>query len=104
MEVKFTDENFSTEVINAKGLAVVDFYADWCVPCKMMAPIIEALSEQFSDVKIGKLNIDNNNKTAEKYHVMSIPTILFIKDGNVVETFVGAVSKDKLENKIAEYK
>ena len=92
MAFLFTDENFSHEVLQGDQLAVVDFYADWCGPCKMMAPIVEELAESYSDVKIGKLNVDNSPATAATYKVMSIPTILFVKNGNVVETIVGAVS------------
>lgn len=97
----FTDENFEQEALQGEQLTVVDFYADWCGPCKMMAPIVEELAESYKDqVKIGKLNVDNSPATAAKYKVMSIPTIVFIKNGNVVETIVGVVSKAQLEEKI----
>lgn len=97
----FTDENFEQEALQGDQLTVVDFFADWCGPCKMMAPIVEELAESFKDqVKIGKLNVDNSPATAAKYKVMSIPTIIFIKNGNVVETIVGVVSKAQLEEKI----
>ena len=105
MELKFTDANFNQEALEAKELVVVDFYADWCGPCKMMAPIIEQLAEEYSgSVKIGKLNVDENPATAQKFRVMSIPTILFIKNGNVVDTIVGAVSKNLIEGKITANK
>ncbi len=105
MEFKFTDDNFNQEALESKNLVIVDFYADWCGPCKMMAPIIEELANEYDgSVKIGKLNVDNNPGTAQKYRVMSIPTILFIKNGTVVDTIVGAVSKSQLENKIATNK
>lgn len=97
----FTDENFEQEALQGEQLTVVDFFADWCGPCKMMAPIVEELAESYKDqVKIGKLNVDNSPATAAKYKVMSIPTIVFIKNGNVVETIVGVVSKAQLEEKI----
>ena len=97
----FTDENFEQEALQGEKLTVVDFFADWCGPCKMMAPIVEELAESLKDqVKIGKLNVDNSPATAAKYKVMSIPTIVFIKNGNVVETIVGVVSKAQLEEKI----
>ncbi len=97
----FTDENFEQEALQGEKLTVVDFFADWCGPCKMMAPIVEELAESFKDqVKIGKLNVDNSPATAAKYKVMSIPTIVFIKNGNVIETIVGVVSKAQLEEKI----
>lgn len=101
MALIFTDENFEQEALQGEQLTVVDFYADWCGPCKMMAPIVEELAESYKDqVKIGKLNVDNSPATAAKYKVMSIPTIVFIKNGNVVETIVGVVSKAQLEEKI----
>lgn len=101
MEFVFTDENFEKEALKATELVVVDFFADWCGPCKMMAPIIEALAEDYEGtVKIGKLNVDNSPLTAQKYRVMSIPTILFIKSGSVIDTVVGAVSKNQLTDKI----
>ncbi len=105
MAHKFNDNNFEAEVLLAKELVVVDFYADWCGPCKMMGPIIEEVaSELEGEVKIGKLNVDDSPSTSAKYRVMSIPTILFIKDGEVVDTIVGAISKDKLIEKIGEHK
>lgn len=105
MSLKFTDENFESEVLNADSLAVVDFFADWCGPCKMMAPIIDELSEEFQgSVKIGKLNVDNSPSVTAKYRVMTIPTILFIKNGEVVDTIVGAVSKAQMIEKINSHK
>lgn len=105
MSLKFTDENFDSEVLQSESLSLVDFYADWCGPCKMMAPIIDELSEEFSGkVKIGKLDVDQSPATTSKYRVMSIPTLLFIKGGEVVDTIVGAVSKEQLVEKINQYK
>lgn len=101
MALAFTDVNFENEVLNSEVPVLVDFYADWCGPCKMMSPVIEELSTQYEGkAKIGKLNVDQNGATAQKYKVMSIPTILLIKDGQVVETLVGAVPKQQLEAKI----
>ncbi|WP_455714773.1 thioredoxin [Anaerosporobacter sp.] len=105
MAFVFTDENFEQEALQGEGLKVIDFYADWCGPCKMMGPVVEELAESFKDqVKIGKLNVDNSPAAAAKYKVMTIPTIIFIKDGNVLETIVGIVSKAQLEEKINAYK
>ena len=101
MEYKFTSANFQEEVLNAEILVLVDFYADWCGPCKMMAPLVESLAESFEGkVKIGKLNIDDEMEIAQKYRVMSIPTFIFFKDGQVVETSMGAMSKEELEEKL----
>lgn len=97
----FTDENFEQEALQSEQLVVVDFYADWCGPCKMMAPVVEELAEGYNgQVKIGKLNVDNSPATAANYKVMTIPTIVFIKNGNLVESIVGVVSKAQLEEKI----
>lgn len=101
MAFKFTDANFQEEAIDSSIPVVVDFYADWCGPCKMMSPIIDELAAQYEGkVKIGKVNTDENRAVASKYNVMSIPTIIFIKDGKVVETSVGALPKAILDQKI----
>ena len=105
MSLKFTDESFEAEVLKNEGLAIVDFYADWCGPCKMMAPIVDALATEYEGtVKIGKLNVDDSMGIAQKYRVMSIPTIIFFKNGEAVDTIVGAVSKEQLVEKINQYK
>lgn len=101
MEVKFTDENFEEEVLKAEGMVLVDFYADWCGPCKMMAPVIEQIAEEYTGkAKVGKLNVDENPNTAGKYQVMSIPTLLFFRNGQLVDTVVGAVSKSEIERRL----
>lgn len=98
MEFKFTDENFQAEVLESKLPVLVDFYADWCGPCKMMAPVIEALAQEYEGkVKIGKLNVDDSPNIAEQYKVMSIPTIILVKNGAVVNKSIGAVAKSELE-------
>lgn len=102
MSFKFTDANFQKEALESNIPVIVDFYADWCGPCKMMAPIIDQLATEYEGkVKIGKVNTDENRAIASKYNIMSIPTIIFIKDGEVVETTVGALPKQVLEQKIA---
>lgn len=101
MALKFTEENFTKEVLQAQELVVVDFYADWCGPCQMMGPVIEELAEQYQGVvKIGKLNTDENQELAGKYKIMSIPSILFFKNGEVVEFLNGVTSKEEMEQKI----
>lgn len=101
MSFKFTDANFQEEALESNIPVIVDFYADWCGPCKMMAPIIDQLATEYEGkVKIGKVNTDENRAIASKYNIMSIPTIIFIKDGQVVETTVGALPKQVLEQKI----
>ena len=99
MAFHFTDENFNTEALASELPVLVDFYADWCGPCKMLAPIVEALAPEYEGkVKIGKLNVDHAPNTAQQYGIMSIPTLLFIKNGEVVNKIVGLVSKADLEN------
>ena len=101
MAYKFTDDNFKTDALESSIPVEVDFYADWCGPCKMMAPVIDELAGDYEGkVRIGKVNTDENRGTASKYNVMSIPTILFIKNGEVVDQVVGAVPKTVLEQKI----
>ena len=103
-EVTFTDANFEEKVLKSNKLVVVDFFATWCGPCQMMAPNIEEIAVEMSDIIIGKMNIDENEITPQKYQVMSIPTVVFFKGGEVVEKVVGYQSKEALEEKIAELK
>lgn len=100
----FTDDNFEKEVLESKKPVLVDLYADWCGPCKILSPLIEELAKEYKGkgIKIGKLNVDGSPDTATKYHVMSIPTLLFFKDGEVVEQMVGVQSKEDLKKKIEE--
>lgn len=98
MAIHFTDENFNKEVLSSDIPVLVDFYADWCGPCKMLAPVIETLAEEYEGkVKIGKLNVDNAPDTAQKYGVMSIPTLLYFKAGEVVNKSIGVVAKSEIE-------
>ncbi|UCE27980.1 MAG: thioredoxin [Candidatus Coatesbacteria bacterium] len=95
--VEVTDANWEDEVINSDIPVLVDFWATWCVPCKMVAPIVEELSDEYAGkLKVGKLNVDDNPSTAAKYGIRNIPTVLLIKNGDVAEKVVGAVGKDKL--------
>lgn len=101
MEYKFTTANFEEEVLKSELPVLVDFYADWCGPCKMMGPVVKEMSDLYEGkVKIGKLNIDEEMEIAQKYRVMSIPTFMIFKNGQAVETAVGAMSKGELEKKI----
>ena len=101
MALEFTDENFEQQVIKSDKLAVVDFWATWCGPCRILAPVIDELYNEFNGrALVGKLDVDANNQTAAKYSVRSIPTILFIKAGEVVDKHVGNASKGELEKKI----
>ena len=92
-----TDDTFETEVLGANGSVLVDYWADWCVPCKMIAPILDEIANEYDGkVKIVKLNIDENPNTPPKYGIRGIPTLMIFKDGNVEATKVGAVSKSQL--------
>ena len=101
MEYVFTSDNFKEEVLNSDIPVMVDFYADWCGPCKKMAPVVEQLAGEFEGkVKIGKLNVDENQDIAGTYNVMSIPNFVFFKGGQVAEQVVGASPKQALADKI----
>ena len=100
-ELKITAANFENEVLHSDKPVLLDFYADWCGPCKMMSPVVEKLADTYAGrVKIGKLNTDEAQSLAAKYGVMSIPNIVFFKNGEVVDRQVGAVPQSVLEEKI----
>jgi thioredoxin 1 len=95
--VYLSDESFEEEVINNEGPVLVDYWADWCGPCKMIAPVLEEIATEYEGkVKIAKLNIDENPATPPKYGIRGIPTLMLFKAGNVEATKVGAVSKSQL--------
>lgn len=98
--VEVTENEFNEIVNNGHKLVVVDFFADWCMPCLMMAPIIDELAEKLSDVKFVKIDVDDNEEIAGKYEVRSIPTMIFFKGGKEVDKVVGGMDADALEEKI----
>ena len=99
-----TDESFETDVEKANGLTVVDFWATWCAPCRMIAPILDQLATEYAGkVKVTKLDVDQNVRTATRFNVRSIPTLLFFKDGKLVDQVVGAVPKQQLETKFKQH-
>lgn len=101
---EFTDDNFDTEVLASEIPVVADVWAPWCGPCKMQAPIVEELAETFvGRVRIGKLNVDDNPRTAAKYGINSIPTLLFVKNGSVADQHVGLLAKEALKAKIDQF-
>jgi thioredoxin 1 len=101
--IEVTDANF-VEVTGQPGLSMVDFWAVWCGPCRMVAPIVEQLANDYAgQVTVGKLDVDNNQRSAAQFNVRSIPTILFFKDGQVVDQVIGAVPRPALEAKIKQH-
>jgi len=103
MVLDVTDQNFEEEVIKSTKPVLVDLWAPWCGPCRMVAPVVERLAEKYKGkFKFCKMNVDENQKTAAKYGIMSIPTLMFFKDGKVADTVIGAVSETALQPKIDE--
>jgi len=102
MAFEFTDTNFQETALDKKGVAVVDFWAEWCGPCRMVGPIIDEVSGEYEEDKVivGKVNVDHHPNVSMKYGVRSIPTILILKDGEVVDKHVGTISKTQLTQKI----
>jgi thioredoxin 1 len=97
----FTDENFDSEVLKSDKPVLIDFWAVWCGPCRIIAPIVEQLASEYEGkIKVGKLDVDENQDSAIKYGVRSIPTLLIFKGGKVVDTIIGAVPKNHLVQKI----
>ncbi|MDD2657008.1 MAG: thioredoxin [Patescibacteria group bacterium] len=103
-EIILTDANFEAEVIKSDVPVFVDFWAPWCGPCQMMGPVVEQLSQEFAGkAKVGKLNVDENNLIAGKYRVMSIPTFLVFKGGEVVDQMIGGVPKERLAEMLKKH-
>jgi len=99
-DTKFTDQNFQAEVLESRTPVLVDFWAEWCAPCRVVSPIVEELAQEYGEkLKVGKLNVDEN-QISGKYGIMSIPSLLIFKDGQVVKTMIGAQSKDNFKKEI----
>ena len=94
--LKITKENFESEVMNSDKPVMVDFFATWCGPCKMLHPVVEALANEVTDVKIGELDIDEQIELAEKYRIMTVPSLVLFKNGEAVDKLVGVQSKGKV--------
>jgi len=102
METILTDSNFKEEI--SSGLVLVDFWAPWCGPCRMLGPIIEEVAKEVEGIKVGKLNVDENPQTAQKFQIMSIPAVMLFKDGEVVETLIGLRPKEAYLEAIESHK
>ena len=101
--MQFTMDNFEEEVLQSELPVLVDFYADWCGPCKMMAPVVENLAKELEGkCKVGKCNIDENMALAQKYRVVSIPTFMVFKEGQPIATFMGAMTADEFGDKVKQ--
>lgn len=98
--MEFTDSNFDQEVLKSDKPVFVDFWAPWCGPCQMMGPVVDQLAEEVKGAKVGKVNVDENPATAQKYGIMSIPTMKIFKNGQVVKEFVGMQGKDALKSEL----
>ncbi len=102
-EVTFTTENFQESVLQSGKPVLVDFWAPWCGPCKIMAPVVEELAGEMEDAVIGKVNVDEQGELAQSYNVLSIPTFIIFKGGQVVDQFSGAMSKDQLKERVQKH-
>jgi thioredoxin 1 len=103
-EIILNNSNFATEIEAYNGLALIDFWAVWCMPCKMVEPSVKQIAEEYKGrVKVGKINVDENREIASKFGIMSIPTLLIFKDGKMVDTIIGAVPKSVIESKLKQH-
>ena len=102
---EITDDNFADEVESGDGLYMIDFWAEWCGPCRMIAPAVDQIADEYKDkgLKVGKLDVDENQQTAVRFAVRSIPAVLFFKDGELVDQVVGAGPKAMYEDKVKQY-
>ena len=94
--IKITKGNFQNEVINSESTVLLDFYADWCGPCRMVSPIVDEIAEERADIKVGKINVDEESELAERFGIFSIPALVVIKDGKIVNQSVGARPKAQI--------
>jgi thioredoxin 1 len=102
-DLNVTDQNFQTEVLENKGVAIVDFWAPWCGPCRMVSPVIDELAEEYAGkIKVVKLNVDENSQTSGQFGVMSLPSIVFFKNGQPIKTMIGAQSKEDYKQEIEQ--
>ena len=104
MEIQVNDDNFQKEVLESEGLVLVDFWAPWCMPCRMLAPTIEEIANEMEgNVKVCKMNVDESIKYPQQYGIMSIPTVMLFKNGQTVETMIGLQPKEEILKTIQEH-
>lgn len=100
--IEITKENFDNEVIHSETPVLLDFWANWCAPCRALSPVVDEVAEENPQIKVGKINVDEQSELSHRYNVMSIPTLLFIKNGEVAESSVGLISKSEIEQIISK--
>ena len=93
---KLNNQNFENEILNHSGISLVDFYADWCGPCKMVSPIVDEIANEYTDIKVGKVNVDESNDLAAKYGIVSIPTLIVFKNGKELTRIIGYQPKENI--------
>ena len=102
MEITITAQNYDAEVIKSDKPVLLDFWAPWCGPCKMLGPVIAEIAEEHNEIKVGKVNVDDEAALAEQFGIMSIPTLVLMKDGKIEKSFTGFAPKESIENFIKE--
>lgn len=100
MLMKLNTQNFANEVLNNPNTVLVDFYADWCGPCKMLSPVIDEIAQEHTDISVGKINVDENSSLATEYHVLSIPTLIIFKNGTEAARLIGIHPKKEILAKL----
>ncbi len=104
MTIEINDENFQEEIVNSKKPVLIDFWAAWCGPCRIMSPLIDEIAEEYKDkIKVGKINVDDNQELASKYEILSIPTFIIFEKGEPAKKFIGSLPKKKLLEELEPY-